>query len=274
MLPNDFRRHSGRGIERKIKSLPSVSPTEVRLLAGIAEPNFEKMLGMILDDTTSREQFKTLGMVAQAGTKTSIITLHDENPVDIAIAEALTVCVLEELGFEPKYGLVLSKIMSHVGFELSPGAKPIPAVDLLRKMGHVYMSFPRTDSIKNSEIADDVISMYNASLRHIVAKDRKHGNFILAAAPTGTMGRPSPTEENTTLIAPVRESTVGMISGLVLPLAVRVFQEEPSMAVLPLRYIDNVPAIDMTMQELCRTTEELRDNTIRFDYLGLSTKNF
>lgn len=270
MLPNNHKRHSGRGIERRVKALSEVTPAEVRRLAGMAEPNFEKMLGMILDDPRRREQFRLLGAVAKSGTKTTIITLHDENPVDIAIAQALTVCVEDELGYQPKTGLVLSKIMAHLGFELTPGAKPIPAVDLLRIMGNVYFSFPRTDSIKESDIADDVIGMYNASLRHLVAKDRRRGDFVLAAAPTGTMGRPNELDNSVLDIAPVKEATVGMISGLVLPMVLRVFKNEPFLEVLPITLVNSVPEIDAVMLDMCRTTEELTNNTERLQYLGLS----
>lgn len=270
LLPNDTAKGSGRGIERKVDANPKSRPENVRFLAGIAEPHFETMLSMILDNVKTREQFRFLGEAASANAHTSVVTLHEKDPVDIPIAEALTLCALHELGFRPKFGLVISKIMAHLGFQLEEDGTPQPAVSLLAEIGDVYLSFPRTESIKKSNIADDVISLYNRDLRWHVGKSRKEGNFVLAAAPTGTMGRPDDEDPTIINIAHVSEATTKMVGGLLLPVALRIRSPEPFFQALPIRAVSKIEEMDATMLELCRTTEDLAENRIRLNYHGLS----
>lgn len=258
LIPDNPKLHKGQGIHRKVPVSDAASPEMVLALAGVAEPMFGGMLELAREQQEETGLFTTLGEVARSGQSFTTITLHEHeaDATDIAFGQGVIQCMLAELNYRPRFGNVVSKIMPHLGYRFKEDNPPTPTVSALQLMGDVFLSFPRTPAIQNSAIAEDFVGAYNANMRLQAHHAKKKGNYVLGVAPTGTRGRIDEEDPMLTHILGVNPATVKLISGLVVPVLIRMQYHEPFFEVLTPVAINDMDDMNNTMLTLCRATEE------------------
>lgn len=262
LIPDNPKVYKGQGIHRKVPASKEADPSIVRALAGAAEPMFDGMLNIAREQEDKTGLFRTLGEFLKSGQSLAVITLHEHeaDATDIAFAQGVVQCMLSELGYTPSFGNVIGKIMPHLGYKFSTDAPPTPTVDALQLMGDVFLSFPRTKAIQESDIADDFVSAYNGNMRLQAKLAKRSGNYILGVAPTGTRGRIDAEDASITRIHHVNPASQKLVSGFVLPVVIRLQQENPFFKALRPVAITDMNDMNTTMHELCRATEELADD--------------
>lgn len=265
LIPDDPKKYEGQGIERKVPAHKDANPEVVRALAITAEPMFQGMVEI------ARKQQEETGIISFTGEflrsnhTLKVVTLHEDaaDATDIAFGQAALQCVLAEKGYYPNFGIVISKIMPHLGYRFDEAAEAVPTVDALQYMGDIFFSFPRTKTIRESAIADDLVGTYNANMRWQASHASRHGNYVLGAAPTGTRGKPDEADPSLIHIPHVSPASAKLMSGLVLPLVIRLQQEQPIFQILPPRAVNGLDDMNATMEALCRATEEVADDGSR-----------
>ncbi len=270
LIADDPKRYPGQGIRSKIDAYPQTSIKDMCELAKIAEPNFDGMLAA----TREAHQTSILKFLIQylrLGNSFSMITLHEEDPTDIAFAGAVVRARMAELKHDAGFGLVMSKMMAHLGLVVTDGMEPYPTVDALQLMGDVYLSFPRTRTVRSSNLGGDVVSLYNKKMRHEFRHAMNRGNYVGCVAVTGTRGYTEDDQPEVRVIPGVTETTAKMVSGMLLPVICRVQQKEPFFHLLDPIAIgakDPKAELDACLADMCAVTTERANDGVRVAYLA------
>lgn len=177
-LPFDPRTYKSQQLE--VVQLPP-SPTnrdEIESLANMAaQPLFAAIKSALKKQTEPRDN--ALAALRQ-GEHVFPVTTHS-TLVDVAIWSAAWSDFLE--GADPDHwqehnGLVISRGITTIGvFDMS-------ASEILQKGGHVFMSFPRTETISNLELPESIIASNNSRMRQ-----RVHGWIGQRAVSRTLLGR-------------------------------------------------------------------------------------
>lgn len=185
---------------------------------------FTTMIDNFLEAEEQYELITSLGEDLSASQNIIVITNHSQIQ---DIAEALCACqiALRKVGVQNQReytfstNIMLSKMIAHMGvFGTS-------ASELLQDVcDRQYFSFPKTDSIRGSNIPEKLVEAYNWSLRQRITHQFKKGSNLFGIAPSGTVDK-SPSLENTdqSILGPVTKGTANILTSLntkVLPIAV------------------------------------------------------
>lgn len=193
-----------------------VKPDEIAGIATIIEKRFPFLLEQLDEAETDQRELSRIAEDLRAGENIILVTNHSDIK-DIAFTLAAFYNRLKQLrmpgGAEYQFetGLIMSKMIAHLGIDLSESGLPeemlqavckdldvrlingheAVATDLLKLVcGREYFSFPRTDSIRNSKIAENYVKAYNGVLKRVISRSFHKGGNLFAMAPSGTTDKP------------------------------------------------------------------------------------
>jgi hypothetical protein len=206
-----------------LASTPS-TPDEIDMLANIAGPTLYPEVRAQL----ARRQSLLRALRQQMNDHVSIFPVSNHGKmIDIAVWSA---GLVQELGLDnwrSRNALVISR-----GVTTIKAFGTIAASEVVQKIGHVFLSFPRTDTIENTTIDEELIDDNNARMRdavddwlgrHLIQKIGRHSSgHALNIAISGKTDKVTYGDDHridSMTLGKVSHGTVKMLrGGLVLPL--------------------------------------------------------
>jgi hypothetical protein len=162
-------------------------PGTIETIATAANHEFPALQEQIEEIENENQEITRVGELLGAGNNVVIATNHGDLE-DIAIVEAAVYCQLRKLGYQPRTGIIISKMVSMLGFKLSGDV--VPATNILKILCRdIFMSFPRTESIHRTglrRIFGDEVDRHNNKMRELVSQTLDTGGSLLAMAPSGS----------------------------------------------------------------------------------------
>lgn len=230
--------------------------TELGRAINLDKPDrFNTMISEFLLAEEQQQLVTSLGEDLLAGQNIIVITNHSQIQ---DIAEVLGAChvAIKNTGqqnqreYEFSTNIMLSKMVAHLGFYGTP------ATELLQNLcDKQYFSFPKTDSIRNSNIPEKLVEAYNWSLKQRVHRQFKRGNNLFGIAPSGTVDKAldDSTQDQFTL-GPVTKGTVNILTNdntKVLPIAVYKSSDEFIFEILGVpRHMRDADDVHQTMESI------------------------
>lgn len=214
-------------------------PAVVESIASIAEPNFLKLVKKFNDYETNNQELSRIGQLLKGGNNVIVATNHG-NLIDIALVEAAIYSSLNKLDYQFKTGIIISKMVAMLGYKL--GNDSAPCADILKILcDDVFLSFPRSESIKKSRLSrllPNEIDRHNKLMRRLVKNKLDEGGMLLAVAPSGSKDRQN--EHGGYTLQALKSGTIDLIKhpkSYVLPVAIWLEGNEPMME------ITNIPRL-------------------------------
>jgi hypothetical protein len=165
----------------EVKGEPK-SVAVIERLATMAEPRFPDLLAAT---TRSEPAMNETADTLSDGGNIMVVTNHGEL-ADIAFTGSALVSNLKNREVEFAGMTIVSKIVSVTGFNLFEDQEPVPAITALSWLfNHTMLSFPRTDSVRNSNIDPGAISTHNTSMIASVKEHLDDGSKLIVMAPSG-----------------------------------------------------------------------------------------
>lgn len=249
----------------------------VELVATQAAPDsFPQMLETVRAPE-NQQLIKSMGEILKRGDNVMLVTNHSDL-IDIALTYAAVYSRLDEQEYSFQSGMIISKIISRLGYILDAEHPAIPAVDAL-KLGcnDVMLSFPRTPSMQKSKVFEfvpDHIDRHNRKLRSTI-RDRQAADegYLLAVAGSGATDKPRPDQPNTINMTGLTEGTIKMMRDrhtYVVPVAVWLRGERAVMEFCNLRAVTTPAEGHQVMVDIQDTLNE-RVESHHFQYRGETT---
>lgn len=232
---------------------------------------FTQMISEFIKLEDSQEFVSSIGEDLLAGQNIIVITNHSEIQ---DIAEALVSChiALKKTGNENNRqypfttNIMLSKMIAHLGLY------DTPAVDILKQVcNKQYFSFPKTNSIRGTNIPDKLVTAYNWSLRQRVKNKLRSGSNLFGIAPSGTVDKAlNPDQASNLTLAPVLDGTIDILTSdntKVLPIAVYKTKNEFIFEILGIpRHMRDAEDVHQTMDSIAKVLDYSSIHK-RFSYL-------
>lgn len=250
----------------------------IEYIAKTADARFPRYIES-LQNPENKTTVRTAGEIIKSGGNVILLTNHG-NLIDIALAMAGNYCVMDRSGYRPKTGIIISKTISRVGYVLDKEAPPVPATDVLKLLcNDIYLSFPRTESMMKSRIANflsDDVSSHNRRLRKNIAGRLETGGYMLAVAGSGATDKQDPADPDTIRMGRVSDGMIDMMktkkdskkTTLVLPMAVWLNGEEAVYDFCGgLQAVTHEEEAHGLMQQIAeRLNDIVPDKNFRYDY--------
>lgn len=229
------------------------SVTEIKELLDTAYRDWREVILPAFDERLVNE---IINRIRIDRSPLSLLLAH-ERIEDVAfVAAAFVVLVSERIPYEEliqRMHLVISSIIRTVG------AFGEPAAEILRKIGWVHFSFPRTESIRRSGFTEELVSAANRLMRMEVGRSP---NRVMAVAGPGSVDRvfslPArlmtflPEEykdrHTTSHIQPVRAGTAKLLEGYTLPVAAVFSGDRQFCRVGQVTWVNNLENVHALMQ--------------------------
>lgn len=232
---------------------------------------FSKMVSEFIKLEDSQEFISSIGEDLLAGQNIIVVTNHSEIQ---DIAEALVSChiALKKIGNENNRqypfttNIMLSKMIAHLGLY------DAPAVDVLKQVcDKQYFSFPKTNSIRGTNIPDKLVTAYNWSLRQRIKSKLRNGSNLFGIAPSGTVDKAlNPDQNFNVTLAPVLDGTIDILTSdntKVLPIAVYKNNNEFIFEILGIpRHMRDAEDVHQTMDSIAKVLDHSSIHK-RFSYL-------
>jgi hypothetical protein len=211
------------------------SAAVIESIATIAEPRFSKLTEVLEEREARTQEISRIGELLKGGNNLVIATNHG-NLIDIALVEAAVYSILDKQNYKFKTGIIISKMVAMLAFKL--GEDAAPCADVLKLLcDDVFLSFPRSDSIRKSRFSilrPGEIDKHNKTMRNMVKQKLDDGGMLLALAPSGSKDKESQSEPGTYTLGPLGSGTLALMTHprtYVLPIAIWLEGEEPFMEV-------------------------------------------
>lgn len=187
---------------------------------------------------------QTAGEILKRGHNIMIVTNHGDT-IDIALALAAVYCELDEIQRQPQTGIIISKMISRIGYVINQDEPATPAVDALKMVcDDIFLSFPRTETMKKSQLFSflpDHIDQHNQKIRKEIRERQESDNgYLLAVAGSGTTDKPSTDNPNVYHMGSLSQGTIDMMrqaNTYVLPISLFLEGEAPVFSVNGLRSV-------------------------------------
>ncbi len=233
----------------------STDKSFVKLIATEAfKPHsFDSLLEQ-LEQPLQQERLHAIGELLNGKNNVVLATNHGDL-IDIAIAHAAVYHQLESLGYSPRTGIIISKMVAFLGYELLGEPSPCPQV-LQALENEIFLSYPRTASAEKHGIArilPDEAKQHNRHMRRDVVKSLGGGSLLLAVAMSGTTDK-SFGSADILHMAPVGEGTADTLTQehtYVLPTSLYYRHESAHIALTDTpRFIDNTDVLHRAMASI------------------------
>lgn len=188
------------------------SAAVVESIASLVAPNFTEMVDKL--EENAEEQLQTLGELLKRGNNVIISTNHSDL-IDIAVALAAVYCALDKMNYQFKTGIVISKMVAFLGYKLEGNVAP--AVEVLQMLcDRIYLTFPRTESVKKSGLhkffGRDNIDQYNGKVTKDIDGYQDDGSLLLALAPSGSTDKEHPENPKLKIMSGIGRGTAGILT--------------------------------------------------------------
>lgn len=238
----------------------------IETVANAASGHFPELQRQLADIESKSQEISRVGELLKGGNNVVLATNHGDL-IDIALVEAAVCCSLEKLGYQARSGIIISKMISVLGYRF--GEEVTPAVDALQLLcDDIYLSFPRTETTSRSGLArllPSDIERHNRKMRQHVKRNLKQGQpeadtpkpggLLLAMAPSGTTDKQ--TAERNFRLGTIGHGTAEMMTQdktYVLPMAVWLQPEATSLALADVpRVLRDEAAAHRTMGRIATT---------------------
>lgn len=269
LLPIDPETHPAQRAYR-IEGDPQ-SAAVIESIANVAYPKFPELQKQLnLTENQSRE-ITRIGELLEAGNNVIVATNHGDL-IDIALAEAAIYCALDKLGYKPRTGIIISKMVSMLGYRL--GEDIAPAAEVLKILcNDIFLSFPRTETVRKSGLArllPDDINKHNKRMTELLSENFAKGGVLLAVAPSGTTDKEI--RENRYRLGAISQGTSKILlqdRTLVLPMAMWLHGNSPIVALSDIpRTLHDEAATHQIMEKIATTLTTLVSE-ITFEYDSL-----
>lgn len=251
----------------------------VELIATSAENRFPDLLET-LETPEQMHHIRTAGEILKRGGNVMLVTNHGDL-IDIALAFAATYvpldknAALEQRNYTFKTGMIISKIISRLGYVFDPEGPAVPAVDALKDAcNDVMLSFPRTKSMESSWIfkfVPDHMKDHNRKLRKTVQARQEDGEgYLLGVAGSGSTDKEDPHKPGTFVMGSISDGTIDMMcqpNTFVMPAAVWRGDEKIKMRLGELRAVTNPTEAHTSMRDISVMLNELVEDKT-FTYAG------
>lgn len=262
LLPADPHKYPAQQLENHWVEGDPQHAGLVEIVATQAESRFPTFMEQ-LKTPESQAQLRTYGEILKRGSNIMLVTNHGDT-IDIALALAGPYCQLDQMGYSYKTGIIISKMISRIGYILDPSTPSIPAVDALKlACDDVFLSFPRTESMRQSKVfsfVPDHIDRHNRKIRSLIA-DRQSGStgYLLGVAGSGSTDKRLDGDSDTYLMGGLSEGTIKMMKEsrtFVLPMAVWLHDERPIFRFCDLRSVTSSAEAHEVMKDIADTLNQ------------------
>lgn len=224
-----------------VKTKP-ISNEELIHFGPVAHPAFE----VIQDSWRQQKQLvqEIASIVSSRGEHITIITNHS-NVIDIVLVLG---CLRLEIAdwFNPIQFSHQSSIIVSRGIATTQFSN-IPSIEVLRLFTNVLLSFPSTPTRQRVNFEDGLVTAANKLMKLELQSQRNCGGHVLAIAASASRDL---IIKDTVFMQPVKNGTMDMIQGLVLPVTVVLDCEKPSCSILPIRLVSTYNDCEEIMKEI------------------------
>jgi len=198
------------------------------------------------------------GEMSHCGANFTIVTNHS-NVIDIALVLGglrLQICKyleaygLDEFTFSDKTGIVISRGITTTQVALAGLGTAIPTVKSIQLFTNVFFSFPTTTSVRSKNFPSKLVRLSNELTKLEIEKFRSQGGSILAIAPSASKDL---IWREGVHMQPLKDGTMDMMKGWVIPVAVTLDGNEPACEILKWRYVSDYNECHDTMREIARS---------------------
>ena len=167
-----------------------LSAREIEGLGVLANDKFPDIQSHLNDIEVESLVIESVGKLLNDGNNVVLATNHGDL-IDIALAEAAVYCKLYDQGVVPRSGIIISKIVSLMGVRL--GENVIPAADALKFLcNDIFLTFPRTETIRNSNLGSIVAEDIDRNNEQMIGKINEalgQGGMLLGMAASGSVDK-------------------------------------------------------------------------------------
>jgi hypothetical protein len=232
-----------------------ISNLELAPLGPAAHPNFN----VIPPAWQKHEDMLSFvaGEMAQNRSNFTIITNHS-NIIDIAlvlgglrleILKYLKFYGLDEMYFSQSSGIVISRGITTTQVSLSGLDYSMPTVEAIQLFSNVFYSFPTTTSVRNKGFPSELLKLSNELTKLEVDNFKSQGGTVMAIAPSASK---DVFLRERVHMQPLKNGTMEMMMGWVIPVAITLDGNEPACDILPWRYVDSYEGCHATMHEIAK----------------------
>lgn len=222
-------------------------------------PSAHKNFGVIPEAWNKHTDMMSFlaGEISHSGANFTIVTNHS-NVIDIAlvlgglrlqIKKYLEVYGLDEYTFSDKTGIVISRGITTTQVALSGLNMAIPTVEAIQLFTNVFFTFPTTTSVRSKNFPSKLVRLSNELTKLEIDKFRSQGGSILAIAPSASKDL---IWREGVHMQPLKDGTMDMMKGWVIPVAITLDGNEPACEVLKWRYVNDHKDCHDTMRDIAK----------------------
>jgi hypothetical protein len=197
------------------------------------------------------------GEISRSGTNFTIVTNHS-NVIDIAlvlgglrleIVRFLSRYGMDENDFSANSGIVISRGITTTQISLYGMDYTLPTVEAIQLFSNVFFSFPTTISVRSKNFPSDLVKLSNELTKLEIDKFKSGGGTVMAIAPSASKDK---FFAHGVHMQPLKNGTMDMMRGWVIPVAISIDNNEPACDILPWRYVDTYTDCHDTMREIAK----------------------
>ncbi len=230
-------------------------------VALVAQPRYGEISTLLKAQEEHTAEVTRIGELLRGGNNVILATNHSDL-IDIAVTHAAFYSLLDTLGYEPKTGIIISKMIAFLAYRL--GNDMAPAVEVLKILeNETFLSYPRTESANRrgfSRLVPSEVNRHNRQMRGRVERRLGEGSLLLAVAASGTTDKPSTEDPDTITMAGIGHGTYSVLSNprtYVVPVAVWYGSETPVFEICDVpRPVQSEAEADNAMELISDTLSE------------------
>lgn len=178
-----------------------------------AQPVYEKLQKDFNIHDVALARIAMAGELMQDDGNSVILSTNHGDLIDIAVAHAAVHTELVRQNYTPKTGIVISKMVSYLAYNIMDDY--IPCVEVLKILeDDVFLSYPRTESAKlhlRDKIFPPEADRHNKELRKLIQHKLGEGGLLLAMAASGTTDKPINGDDSCVVMGALGHGTVDLM---------------------------------------------------------------
>lgn len=212
-LPHDPGKYPG---QEGVNVLGDPQPAAVvDTIAETAQPKYKEMTERLAEQEAATNEVSRMGELLKGGNNVILVTNHGDL-IDIAVTQTAFYSLLDQMGYEPKTGIIISKMVSYLAYML--GDKPAPTVEVLKMLEtETFLSVPRTKSAEKkglSRLRFDEADRQNKQMRDRIEQLLGRGGVLLGLAASGTTDKSDPEgDPDVLLMEGITPGTYNIVKG-------------------------------------------------------------
>lgn len=147
--------------------------------ATVARDCYPDLCKELEQDNQKNQRLTMVGEIVKDGSNVVLTTNHGDL-IDVAIAHAAVATRLEHLGYAPKTGIIISKMVAFLAYKF--GDTFVPCTNVLQLLEDTtFLSYPKTDSSKKRlrhRLFSDEVKRHNNKMKEAVAQTLGEAAFF------------------------------------------------------------------------------------------------